>query len=521
MKTKSVSKLLAICLAVVMLVGLLAACGNDSGSNNNSNTGGDTQVADDNQGGSDNTGDTGSDTGSGTTTGDVPTLIWWVIGGTPPDNWDEMVAQVSDYSEEKIGVRIDVKVAGWGEAGDRFNQIVNTGEYFDLMFVNDGNYNKYVTLGALADITDLVPSVSPELWDFIPEDLWDATRVKGQIYAVPTYKDSSMTQYWGIDKLYVDKYDLDMSSVHTFADIDKVFRTIKEGEGANFYPHMAMRSDPWNGFFNNYDNVNSGLGGLIGVRIDDDTRKVVCTYEQDDILEQLNYVHQWYVDGITNPDANIIDETGTGHENAVFLNAQGWPEAAVNWATNSKIDEYVLTGPINGPLYTTATIQGSMNAISASSNYKEEALKVLQLMNTDKQFRTMCYKGPEGVGFDWVDDNTIKVYDVSWVWPNYQQGTFFIEPNEEGASGSWLDEVLAQNEAAIGSPCLGFMMDREGWEDRQAILSSAYDKYTTDLLSGAADPDEMVPRMLEDLYSQGLQEYIDELQRQVDEFFGQ
>lgn len=490
MKAKRVSKLLAVCLAVVMLVGLLAACGDDSGSNS---------------------GNKGS-------SGDVPTLVWWVIGGTEPDNWDEMIAEISDYTEEKIGVRLDVNVAGWGEAGDRFNQIVNTGEYFDLMFVNDGNYNKYVTLGALADITDLIPSVAPELWDFIPEGLWDATRIKGQIYAVPTYKDSSMTQYWGIDKMYVDKYNLDMSSVHTFADIDKVFRTIKEGEGSNYYPHMAMRSDPWNGFFNNYDNVGSGLGGLIGVSIHDSSRKVVCTYEQPDILEQLNYVHQWYVDGITNPDANIIDETGTGHANATFLNAQGWPAAAVGWATNSKIDEYVLTDPINGPLYTTSTIQGSMNAISKASNYKEEALKVLQLMNTDQQFRTMCAKGPEGKGFDWVDDNTIKVYDVGWAWPSYQQGTFFILPNEEGADSAW-DEVRAQNERAMSSPCLGFMMDIEGWEDQRSVLSSAYDKYTTDLLSGAADPETKVKEMLDDLYSQGLQEYIDELQRQIDEFF--
>ena len=31
-----------------------------------------------------------------------------------------------------------------------------------------------------------------------------------------------------------------------------------------------------------------------------------------------------------------------------------------------------------------------MNAVSANSNYKAEALKVLQLMNTDAKFRNMC-----------------------------------------------------------------------------------------------------------------------------------
>ena len=46
------------------------------------------------------------------------------------------------------------------------------------------------------------------------------------------------------------------------------------------------------------------------------------------------------------------------------------------------IEKYDVT-KVFGPLYTTETIQGSMNAVSANSNYKAEALKVLQLMNTD------------------------------------------------------------------------------------------------------------------------------------------
>ena len=48
------------------------------------------------------------------------------------------------------------------------NNIVNTGEYFDLMFVNNTNYSKFVNLNALENITDLVQSETPDLYGFIP-----------------------------------------------------------------------------------------------------------------------------------------------------------------------------------------------------------------------------------------------------------------------------------------------------------------------------------------------------------------
>ena len=53
--------------------------------------------------------------------GEVPTLIWWSIGGTPSDDFDKTIAEISDYTEEKIGVRIDVKIASWADWGTKMN----------------------------------------------------------------------------------------------------------------------------------------------------------------------------------------------------------------------------------------------------------------------------------------------------------------------------------------------------------------------------------------------------------------
>ena len=70
-----------------------------------------------------------------------------------------------------------------------------------------------MNLGAFEDITDLVQSVTPELYSFIPEQLWSGTQIHGKVYAVPTYKDSSLTQFYYIDDTYVQKYNIDMTTI--------------------------------------------------------------------------------------------------------------------------------------------------------------------------------------------------------------------------------------------------------------------------------------------------------------------
>ena len=172
-------------------------------------------------------------------------------------------------------------------------------------------------------------------------------------------------------------------------------------------------------------------------------------------MDGLNWLHKWYQDGIINPDANVVTDAGKG---AIFSTGQGWPAAAESWAFGQGIEKYDVT-KVFGPLYTTETIQGSMNAVSANSNYKAEALKVLQLMNTDSKFRDMCAYGTEGNYMKYSEDGTVQKLRDDWNWPSYTQGTFFILSTQtDGDPDAW-EQVKKQNETAVSSTCLGFALD--------------------------------------------------------------
>lgn len=518
---KGIRRRLALGLGAAAAAGLLAGCGAGTGSPSGSGAGTGTPS------GSGAGTEASSGAGSGAAQegsaepsqvqakeGEIPTLVYWTIGGTPADDFEESVARISDYSEEKIGVRLDVKIAGWADYDQKMNTIVNSGEYFDIMFTNNTNYSKFVNLGAFADITDLVQSAAPQLYSAIPDELWSGTQIRGKVYAVPTYKDSSMTQFYYIDDAYVQKYGIDMSKLDSMQALDPIVRQIKEAEGKSFYPIRLDQGTLWNGFFNGYDGLAGGIQAL-GVKLDDASRRVVCTLEQEDIRENLKLLHSWYAAGIINPDANVLTESSKG---LMFGNAQGWPSAAVTWAAKQGVGKYVVS-KVFGPVYTTETIQGSMNAISVNSKYKEEALKLLELINTDSTFRNMCAYGVEGDHFEYTAEGFVKKLRDDWKWPNYTQGTYFILNSLEGADPNQWDEIRKQNEEAVASVCLGFALDITNIQNEAANVNTVWDKYKYDLLTGASDPEEVLPVCIEELKAAGLETIMAEAQKQIDEFF--
>jgi putative aldouronate transport system substrate-binding protein len=446
--------------------------------------------------------------------GGSPTLTWWFYGNSP-NNLREALRVIGDYMEPRVGARLDIKVASWSDSQQRMRTIVNSGEYYDIMYIDMTDYNNFVGLGAYADLTEALRTDAPALQSFIPAMLWDGVRINGKIYSVPTYKDSSKTRFYIWDDTYVQKYKIDIGKAHSFAELDRAFRAIKAGEGARFYPLPLSQGNPFDSLYaDDYDSMTAGLPP-IGVGVNDPNRRVVSVFEQPEIMERLRYLHRWYVDGIVNPDAPVLQEP---LKQRAFFHAIGWPAAVSVWQVNEGVRNYAVE-KVFGPSYSTDSIQGSLNAINANSRYKTQALKLLELVNTDHKMRDMMAFGIEGVNFSYVKPNVVRLLTADqWNLARYQQGTFFQMSTIEGEPEDAWDQVRRQNEGAGASVLLGFVFNNRAVVNEIANCISVYDKYKYELLSGASDPAVAVPNMVRDLNAAGLRKIIDEAQRQIDAF---
>ena len=489
-------KILALLLAVLMVASLFAGC---APSNPEAST-----PSEDN-----------ADTTPPKTTDDgIPVITWYQVGGGQPKDIDAWSEIVNAYLEEKIGVHLNLQVVGWGDWGDKRTMLVQTNDNYDIIFTDMSAYVNNVQMGAFADLTEMIKS-TPGLTDAIPEEYLKACEIGGRLYGIPAYKDSSMTNFFVWTKSEVEEFYPDYAEDHTLADIDEGLRAIKEGTGVT--PLMLNKDGISCVIGNRYDNFGTGLAA-IGVSYFDGTGKVVPVFEQEDVLEQLRLMHTWYNDGLINSDANTLDSFQGYCSVGV---SQGWPAARQGWGTGRGVE--VVVSQFGETVLSNDTVQGSMACINNSSPNKEAALKLLELVNTDTKLRDMLGYGIEGVHFEYVEEDGItkvKRLNSDWTAASYTQGTTLIMSPEAGTIGDPREEIIAQNNNATASPALGFCFDTSNVRDQLAACTATWDTYKSLIVTGAGDPDEVIPEMMEALRADGFDDIVAEAQAQLDAYLG-
>lgn len=249
---------------------------------------------------------------------------------------------------------------------------------------------------------------------------------------------------------------------------------------------------------------------------DDSEGKVVATVEQDDMKQILKTFHEWYNEGIINSDAATRPEDANYKACSI---AQGWSGAAItSWGPQLGVECVAQKwGPT---IVSNETVRGSLNCISANCANPEKALQFLQLVNTDTYVRDLFYYGVQGDNWDYTDDSKTFVHknNADWSMAGYTQGSFFAITPTDDFDFNQFDEVKELNEKAEPSVLLGFTLDTTPIADELANCIQIAERYKGELLTGTADPEVMVPQMMQELRAAGFDKIVAEAQSQVDAF---
>lgn len=496
-------KTLALVFSLLMLVGALSACATKSNSSSESST-------TDSKATSSKADDSSVASTATDAKKDVVKIIWQQIGTQPADLAD-VVEKMNEYTREKIGVEVDLRFFDWGEWEQGINNMLNTGENYDIAFVNGTVYTGNAQQGKFLDLTDKLSNV-PGLTDLIPKEVWEGVTVNGKIDAVPTYKDSAATQYVAFDKAMVDKYKIDLASIKSLKDLDPILREIKKGEeaengGTPMYPLPLSKEGV--GYFDTlFDN---------NVKYDDASATVSNMYENADVDSDLALIHKWWEDGIINPDASTKDDTDKYRACFIY---QGFDGSDVTLSADRGYT--IVHTPITDTIYSTTSILGSVNAISANSKYPDEALKYLELVNTDPYLRNMYAYGMPDVDFKDNGDGTITRTTDTWTAPGYSQATFFtMSPVAPNAADQW-KRVEEQNKNAKAHVLLGFTLDQSNISTEKTNVDAVISKYKAELRTGAyqGTTEDYLKKFNDEMKAAGLDKVLEETQKQVNEFLG-
>lgn len=443
------------------------------------------------------------------------------MGGGQPANIESWSEKVNAYLEEKIGVHLNIQCISWGPWGDKRSMIVQTNEPYDIIFGDSSNYANDVKMGAYADITDLLAEV-PGITEAIPAEYLDAARLNGRIYGIPAYKDNAAQQFFVWTKEQVEAYFPNWANVHTIADATPALQALKDGTGE---APLLLNKDGISAIAGNrYDGMGVGLSAL-GISYYDGSNKVVAVYEQPDVMDQLKVLNQWMDGGLINSDAATANEA-TGMCGVGV--AQGWPSSAAGWGVGRGAEVVVST--FGDPMLSTDTALGSLACISNSSPHKLEALKLLELVNTDTALRDMLSYGEEGVNFEYVDmevtkdgqkvtEKRVHKLNGDWTLAAYTQGkTIHMTPEDTSEGNPYVDEILPQNENAVRSPAMGFAFDNSAVADKIAACQAIFMEYKGIIHTGTGDPEANVAAMMDAMRASGFDDVVAAVQEQLDAF---
>lgn len=498
MKKRIVSTL----MAGLMVVGMVTGCGKD------------TPAASSSAPSESKTESAASSEAPAEPAGETVTIRWCIPGDKQPDH-DLVMEDVNKILKEKINVELDLDIIPQGEFNDKMKLASTAGEDYDLVFTANwlNSFDENMSRDAFLPITDLVAEYGQDITASIPDWLMDVARVDGEIYAVPNQQIIARQLGVVIQKEYADKYGLDMTSMNSIRDLEPFMDEIAANEPTLFPIDRRVTAI----IEEKYENLVSITNG-VAVFVDKETGEIASLIDVMD--EQMKVDNEWYQKGYIRKDiATVTDNSADVKANRYVVTLSSYKPGWDAEFTQRQGVDYISI-PIEGAYVNATSGIETMTAVNVNSKHPVEAVKLLNLVYSDKEIYNELLYGLEGTHYNVVSENHVEIvedsaYNLSaYGWKLGNQFNAWYMPGQE--DGLWEATDKLNKEAAV-SPLRGFTFDQSNVQAELAQLSAVNKEYYNGQFT-AADIDKYIAEFKEKLEQAGMSAVMEEVQRQIDEW---
>jgi putative aldouronate transport system substrate-binding protein len=475
------------------------------------------------------------------------TLTWVLIGDQHPDT-DEVLAEFNKRLAEKLpNTELKILTYGFGNYADRIELMITAGEDFDIMWCSNwaGDYLQKVANGAFMPLDDLIDEYAPKLKETLPETVFQTGLYNGKLYGLTSYQ-----QLWNgygiiVRKDFVDKYGLDVAqlekdgrdrnvkTIDIMKSMEPFFANVKAGEteiNSVLDPYFLVDKNVTENIVMERDYETIVSPAVID-KFNNDNVKLINMFKTQEYKDFIAYMRDMYVKGYIRKDVlsaqlptDINDERLNTY--GIVTSNQGTPED-FDLELTGLMPSHPVTSARIAPLYVPYTAgTATMNFINAKSKYPERAMQLLELINTDKEMFNLLSLGIEGEHWE-MRDNVSDSKTPALILKPDAYGIFDwvlgSVANSANRSKLFLDARLTEwNNVATKSPLFGFVPVLSDLTQDKAKIDAVVNEYVKALNSGAdADYEIHYEEFIKKLDAAGVDEFIAELQKQVDAYLGQ
>lgn len=476
---------------------------------------------------------------------DPVTLKMYLCGNDVKDD-SKVMEELNKILQEKINVTLEPIWETWGY-GEEVVLSLQGGEDIDIYFTcswTENEYNKFARDGYYVRLDDpnnnLIEKYASELWNTLPEVLTHTgAAVNGAdgygVYAVPGYKDIATQNCWDINVPLLEKYGYTLDDIRNtdYYGFGEILQTVKDGEGADFYP-LLVEGAVLERMVTNSIIVtgDSGTGNFMSYYLDPtDVSKessygitLLNKYATDEFAKFAAKTREYFQNGFIDPacsNTNQANEIRTAKQNTgeYLIGTQSYSLGYELQASQERGFEVAMI-PCTDPYVDTTSAQGAMMAISTASKNPERAMMFLNLLNTDPEIMTLMNYGVEGVHYNLTDDGCVEFTaerDNFKPWTNGVGNVTILPPTVEQGVGFW-DTFTSYYGNAKEIPILGFAYDGSGVETEMSAVANVVEEYLLPLCTGAVDPETKLPEFLEKLEQNGVNTVLDDANAQLKSF---
>ena len=440
----------------------------------------------------------------------VDTLTWYLPTNNNLTAKAEVEEEINKITVPEIGAKVNIETIDMGAYGEKMRMKMAAGDTdFDLMFVGYlSSYAEGISNEVLAPLTELIDKNAPELWDAIDDYIWDDVKYKDEIYAVPNVQIEAVQFAYGIQKSLAEKYGFDKESIEAPEELEDFLAKVKAGE-PDIYPYRTNYGNVmWTG--NNYEEV---AGGMV-LPTEGDSTELIYSYDTPEYQQSLKTLRDWYLKGYIRKDVASVTDDDTDFK------AKRYGVFSVTWkpGIESIYPDYHFV-KVGKALVKNGGTRATMIGINHKSKNKEKAVKLISLVNTNKELYNLISLGIKDKNYTVnADGKYSEIKDSGYgiqAWMVGNQFNALINENQD-------DDVWAKtkefNDSAAKSRIAGFWFSDKNIKPQITALGTIGSEYSA-LANGSRDSEEIFKEMMQRYEDAGLEDVKNDIQKQIDEFF--
>ncbi|MNB81106.1 Bacterial extracellular solute-binding protein [compost metagenome] len=479
--TSKMGKRASTAAASVLTLALLAGCSGGNSANNGNSAAGSAAPG-------------SSAAATGIDTSKKVELQVYMLGNAPKDLPD-IEAQINKMAQEDLNATVKFNYTTWTDWDQKYKLLLSTGQAIDLIYTADWTqYQSYAKKGAFLSLDELLPKAAPELQKFVPQDYWDAVKVDGKIYTIPSTYKEFVTGGFIYRKDLQEKYNLPVPT--DLDSYEQYLLGIKKNDPSimPIFVNSNVEALHW-AYSDLHKKIASDVPYGLNINYEDPTN-VTSYWGSQEMLEEMKVWKRWQEEGLipknvlnSKDDGTNIFPTGKAAsiigDNPTKFNEQRMRTQASHPDWDLGYSPYANVTKIAPPVH---PIHNGF-AIPASSKNPERALAFYQKLVLDKRYNLLTEYGVEGKNYS-VENGYYKMIGTTdtngfpreamngWAWRNPEYMLFDESYDNVKKIFDELDKYQTPDKF------LGFAEDYTSYQAEKAALEQVEKQYLYPLYAG-------------------------------------